>query len=1044
MERLRRGLVALGIVAATVLVGAPATQATPGRDTGAAAVAPSYTNPLTATSVLQDPFVVWDGTTYHAYFSNVGGSFYYVPYFTSPDLKTWTLQLATQVLATPGAWVDTSVVNNVSSPSVRKLSASSYVMYFTAVGNGTNGSVAGKKCIGVATATGPGGPFTGQTAPLLCPAGGVGEAVMDPSPIPGTSAMQIVYRKTGTSPGIYNVMLDSAATAIAAPPFNNPVRIWAPADATAWPEGAAVWKDGVVEDPTVVVSPGNVPYLLFSGQDPVTDARMVGTVRCAGGWGLGVINDCDDVPLEGGRLFGSSNAVVSPGGPQVFADENGRSWIAYHAQPAGTCTGGGCNGDLYLDRFCFAGDAPRTNAPTGTLQDNTTRSATCTTDIPKDWMTTWATGVEGSLFNYHPRFHNETWRQMLHAATGGSAVRVRLSNSGNTQPLTIDAASVGVAPSSQTTTSDLGTPVPLSFGGSASVTIPAGKELYSDAAVITVPDDRDVGVSVHIPTWPTIDPHGRKVALVVANPAALTAAETALRTHLQSAGEVVTTFDDDAQGADAHKPPDLGASSLVVISPSVSAAAIDDKYKDVAPPGTALGQPIVNLAAATWNKSGLTTSTAAPGSTSTTSAFPVGSGHLVANGKTAATTLLTASAALDTVPNSSLGSGAVNVWVPTSGSTDSVVAAYDTRTFTAVSGLRTGAPRVTLGYSAAAVSALNADGWALFDKAVAWANPGYLNNAGSSLGEETSFSGFGNLTGSGTSSAFAPAESNVQFVASVEVLATAPKGTVVVLADSLSDGSFGLNGVDQEALWPARVNTALQGAGTTTLSMVNAAIIGNTLLPGGNGLAVTDRFNRDALSHAGIKTVFLEIGANDLAFPKNGDGSYTARTPAQITTKATDIANGYQGLITRGHNVGVRVVAATIPPYAWRSKTSWFSNTGAAPSPAPWSQSLYKCFADDLATALPANESLITQQELDAEAVRDQVNARILPGSGSSLAFDAVVDFDQALRASPDDRKPVLDYLGWDCIHLTPTAPAGHTAGQAQLATTVPLAVVNP
>ena len=83
---------------------------------------------------------------------------------------------------------------------------------------------------------------------------------------------------------------------------------------------------------------------------------------------------------------------------------------------------------------------------------------------------------------------------------------MKLSNNGNTQPLTIDAASIGIAPSSQTTTSDLGTPVPLTFGGSSSVTIPAGKDVYSDAAVVTIPDDRDVGVSVHIPSWPTTDP----------------------------------------------------------------------------------------------------------------------------------------------------------------------------------------------------------------------------------------------------------------------------------------------------------------------------------------------------------------------------------------------------------------------------------------------------------------------------------------------------------------------------------------------------------
>src|SRR5688500_16277902 len=124
MRRTRHGGVArvslaLSLVVAATVVGvagppgpAQAVPADPVAHVGAAApatVAASYTNPLTGFDVLQDPHVLWDEATgrYHAYFGNVGGDYFYVPYFQSTDLATWTLQLGNQVLASPGAWVDT-------------------------------------------------------------------------------------------------------------------------------------------------------------------------------------------------------------------------------------------------------------------------------------------------------------------------------------------------------------------------------------------------------------------------------------------------------------------------------------------------------------------------------------------------------------------------------------------------------------------------------------------------------------------------------------------------------------------------------------------------------------------------------------------------------------------------------------------------------------------------------------------------------------------------------------------------------------------------
>jgi hypothetical protein len=73
---------------------------------------------------------------------------------------------------------------------------------------------------------------------------------------------------------------------------------------------------------------------------------------------------------------------------------------------------------------------------------------------------------------------NTTLREIIATTAAGSGqVRIQLSNSHGTTPVTFDAATIG-AESSGTAT--LATPVALTFGGSASVTLPAGADVYSD------------------------------------------------------------------------------------------------------------------------------------------------------------------------------------------------------------------------------------------------------------------------------------------------------------------------------------------------------------------------------------------------------------------------------------------------------------------------------------------------------------------------------------------------------------------------------------
>jgi lysophospholipase L1-like esterase len=94
-------------------------------------------------------------------------------------------------------------------------------------------------------------------------------------------------------------------------------------------------------------------------------------------------------------------------------------------------------------------------------------------------------------------FDNETVRNIVYPAVGGREARVRISNTYGQQPLVIGSASIGI----DLVGAELvpGTLHPLTFGGNASVTIPAGDEAYSDPVRLHFAGEQDLAVSVFLP-----------------------------------------------------------------------------------------------------------------------------------------------------------------------------------------------------------------------------------------------------------------------------------------------------------------------------------------------------------------------------------------------------------------------------------------------------------------------------------------------------------------------------------------------------------------
>ncbi|WP_369030071.1 GDSL-type esterase/lipase family protein [Streptomyces adonidis] len=111
----------------------------------------------------------------------------------------------------------------------------------------------------------------------------------------------------------------------------------------------------------------------------------------------------------------------------------------------------------------------------------------------QDWTGTWATAQHAS---YDPGTSEVTVRIPVHVSTGGTSVRIRLTNEFTDQPVTIGHATVGRRASGSSVS---GRPRDLTFGGKEDVTIPAGGQAASDGLRIPVAARSDLVVSLYFP-----------------------------------------------------------------------------------------------------------------------------------------------------------------------------------------------------------------------------------------------------------------------------------------------------------------------------------------------------------------------------------------------------------------------------------------------------------------------------------------------------------------------------------------------------------------
>lgn len=203
-----------------------------------------------------------------------------------------------------------------------------------------------------------------------------------------------------------------------------------------------------------------------------------------------------------------------------------------------------------------------------------------------------------------------------------------------------------------------------------------------------------------------------------------------------------------------------------------------------------------------------------------------------------------------------------------------------------------------------------------------------------------------------------------RYLTAVDVLSDQANGTVVAFGDSITDGSTSTESANRR--WPdafsQRLHAAVAaGRDVPRYSVVNEGISGNQILTSLAGRPAENqsglvRFGRDVLGRPNVKVVVIDLGVNDVLHGATADRVLT----------------GLRTLVRQAHARGIKVIGATLMPFGGHPRYSAGRN-----------------------------------------AVRQQVNTAIRSGT----VYDAVVDFDKALRDPYDPRRFASEYDSGDHLH---------------------------
>jgi lysophospholipase L1-like esterase len=198
------------------------------------------------------------------------------------------------------------------------------------------------------------------------------------------------------------------------------------------------------------------------------------------------------------------------------------------------------------------------------------------------------------------------------------------------------------------------------------------------------------------------------------------------------------------------------------------------------------------------------------------------------------------------------------------------------------------------------------------------------------------------------------------WLAAVDVLAPPDAALIIAFGDSITDGIRSTN--DSNHNWPALLASRLaSGKKTANIAVGNMGISGNRVLRDGAGSSAVARFDRDVLSQSGVKWVMLLEGINDIGTGRPGE-------PVSVE----QLTGAYRQIIDEAQMHGIQAIGCTLTPFLG----------------APYRREA-------------------------GEPIREAVNDWIR----TSGAFDAVVDFDAAVRDPKDRNIMRADFDPGDHLH---------------------------
>ena len=226
------------------------------------------------------------------------------------------------------------------------------------------------------------------------------------------------------------------------------------------------------------------------------------------------------------------------------------------------------------------------------------------------------------------------------------------------------------------------------------------------------------------------------------------------------------------------------------------------------------------------------------------------------------------------------------------------------------------------------------------------------------------------------------------FIAGIDVGAAPGTAAIVTLGDSITDGHGATT--DGNDRWPDVLANRLQAdAGTRNLAVLNHGIGGNRLLLDGLGPNALARFDHDVVAQAGARYLIVLEGINDIGTLAREHEVPTAEHEVLVR----HMIGAYEQMVMRAHAHGIKVIGATILPFAG----SGYYHPGQS-----------------------------------SEADRLAVNQWIRTAGH----FDAVLDLDKVARDPEHPERLLPSFDSGDHLHPSP-------AGYAAMAGAVPLSLFS-